>query len=181
MSIYDRLNTSSEEEIQRDREQLIRRINILEAFQDLLDKIPSDSDYLLSGYFMVYSKESEIRLRYDAEDEVESKLIRSELQKIFHTPATRELDGTSTEKVNWVFTKSFTEEGDVLKHDKETNSYEWVKEQVPVQTLKIIVTKGSLAPGCEVITTTRSYQVKEIVCPEGTNEVVDQEYMGASS
>ena len=181
MSIYDRLNESSQEDWDKEQRRLNKRESLLESFKDLIEQLPNDSDHLLSGFFTTFGRESEIRLMYLTNDEEESKSIRSEIQKILHKPATRELDGMSSDKVNWAFTTSIMGPGEELEWNEETQSYHWVKKDVPVQTLKITINYGSLAPGCEIVTETRTYHTKKIVCPEGTSEVVDQEFLCASS
>ena len=180
MSIYDRLNESSQEDWDREQRRLSKRESLLESFKGLIDQLPSDSDHLLSGFFTTFGRESEIRLMYLANDEEESKSIRSEIQKILHKPATRELDGYG-DKVNWVFTSSIMESIDTNEYNVETSLWEKITKEVPVQTLKISINNGSLAPGCEIVTETHTYETKKIVCPEGTTEVVDQEFLGASS
>ena len=120
MSIYDRLNESSQEDWDREQRRLSKRESLLESFKGLIDQLPSDSDHLLSGFFTTFGRESEIRLMYLANDEEESKSIRSEIQKILHKPATRELDGYG-DKVNWVFTSSIMESIDTNEYNVETS------------------------------------------------------------
>jgi len=175
------LNESSQEDWDREQKRLNKRESLLESFKDLIEQLPNDSDHLLSGFFTTFGRESEIRLMYLANDEEESKSIRSAIQKILHKPATRELDSMSGDKVNWIFTSSIMESIDTNEYNVETNRWENITKEVPVQTLKISINHGSLAPGCEIVTETHTYETKKIVCPEGTTEVVNQEFLGASS
>ena len=123
MSIYDRLDESSQEDWKRDQEHLNKRKSLLISFKGVMEQLPSDSDHLLSGWFTTYGRESEIKLMYIANDEEESKSIRSAIQKILHKPATRELDGMSSDKVNWAFTTSIMGPGEELEWNEETQSY----------------------------------------------------------
>ena len=103
-----------------------------------------------------------ISMRIRPEDSEDAESVRGKLQRVFHKPAIRTVssyDGEVYYSFDVTFARKETEEGEVYL--------------VP-GTLTVSISKASLAETCEVVKVTEEVSRYEIVCSEGTKEVVNE-------
>ena len=150
------------------KDNFIERTEVRSLLSRVTCVIGEDADYWINiddrwrNFVDKFEQGAIISMRIRTADFEESESVRGKLQQVFHKPAIRSInnyDGSVDYRFEVTFGRKETEEGEVYL--------------VP-GTLTFSVSYASLAESCEVVKVTEEITRYEIVCSDGTKEVVNE-------
>jgi len=142
----------------------------LDYISGLLNSLPERTDdWNVYQSMAVHYDGPRVCISYSTRNEEDSNALRGLVQRVMGIPASRKVNSYNGD-VAWDFNKDYRE-----PELEEGKAAPWLGH------LNVTINHGRLAPGCELVEEVVTRSEFKVVCPEGSEESNDSEFLGAGA